>query len=255
LETTINGRKRRSNHAHVVAELGRGIVSGKIPEGSLLPGDTDLSARFGVSRTVLRESMKTLSAKRLVEAKAKVGTRVLDKASWNFFDSDVLGWRFEAGLDFEFIEHLAEMRMALEPAAAAAAAVRATTDDFVSLYAIAAKFDDLTHTPETIAKVDLEFHLAIARMSGNPFMRSASALIEAALAISFQLSSPAASSETIDEVATNHLRIVHAIASRDPQKAIKAMRHVIDIGKIRIRNSLQASGQTAGERVESLAST
>jgi DNA-binding FadR family transcriptional regulator len=255
LETTINGRKRRSNHAHVVAELGRGIVSGKIPEGSLLPGDTDLSARFGVSRTVLRESMKTLSAKRLVEAKAKVGTRVLDKASWNFFDSDVLGWRFEAGLDFEFIEHLAEMRMALEPAAAAAAAVRATSDDFVSLYAIAAKFDDLTHTPETIAKVDLEFHLAIARMSGNPFMRSASALIEAALAISFQLSSPAASSETIDEVATNHLRIVHAIASRDPQKAIKAMRHVIDIGKIRIRNSLQASGQTAGERVESLAST
>ncbi|TDK34353.1 FadR family transcriptional regulator [Rhizobium deserti] len=254
LETTINGRKRRSNHAHVVAELGRGIVSGKIPEGSLLPGDTELSARFGVSRTVLRESMKTLSAKRLVEAKAKVGTRVLDKASWNFFDSDVLGWRFEAGLDFEFIEHLAEMRMALEPAAAAAAALRATSDDFVSLYAIAAKFDDLAHTPETIAKVDLEFHLAIARMSGNPFMRSASALIEAALAISFQLSSPAASPETIDEVATNHLRIVHAIASRDPQKAIKAMRHVIDIGKIRIRNSLQASGQTAGERVDSLAS-
>ena len=255
LETTINGRKRRSNHAHVVAELGRGIVSGKIPEGSLLPGDTELSSRFGVSRTVLRESMKTLSAKRLVEAKAKVGTRVLDRSSWNFFDSDVLGWRFESGLDFEFIEHLAEMRMALEPAAAAAAALRATSDDVVSLYAIAARFDDLAHTPETIAKVDLEFHLAIARMSGNPFMRSASALIEAALAISFQLSSPAASSDTIDEVATNHLRIVHAIASRDPQKATKAMRHVIDIGKVRIRNTLQASGQTAGERVASLASS
>ncbi|MBP1844868.1 DNA-binding FadR family transcriptional regulator [Rhizobium petrolearium] len=238
LETTISGRKRRSNHAHVVAELGRGIVSGKIPEGSLLPGDAELSARFGVSRTVLRESMKTLAAKRLVEPKAKVGTRVLDKASWNFFDSDVLGWRFESGLDFEFIEHLAEMRMALEPAAAAAAAIRATSDDIVALYAIAAKFDNLAHTPETIAKVDLEFHLAIARMSGNPFMRSASALIEAALAISFQLSSPASSPEMIDEVASNHLRIAHAIASRDPQKAIIAMRHVIEIGKGRIRNSL-----------------
>ncbi|WJR66192.1 FadR/GntR family transcriptional regulator [Neorhizobium sp. CSC1952] len=238
LETTISGRKRRSNHAHVVAELGRGIVSGKIPEGSLLPGDAELSARFGVSRTVLRESMKTLAAKRLVEPKAKVGTRVLDKASWNFFDSDVLGWRFESGLDFEFIEHLAEMRMALEPAAAAAAAIRATSDDIVALYAIAARFDDLSHTPETIAKVDLEFHLAIARMSGNPFMRSASALIEAALAISFQLSSPAASPEKIEEVASNHLRITHAIASRDPQKAIAAMRHVIDVGKSRIRTSL-----------------
>jgi DNA-binding FadR family transcriptional regulator len=247
LETTISGRKRRSNHAHVVAELGRGIVSGKIPEGSLLPGDTDLSARFGVSRTVLREAMKTLAAKRLVEAKAKVGTRVLAKSGWNFFDSDVLGWRFEAGLDYEFIEHLAEMRLALEPAAAAAAAVRATSDDLVSLYAIAAKFDDLSHTPETIAKVDLEFHLAIARMSGNPFMRSASALIEAALAISFQLSSPAASSETIDEVATNHLRIAHAIASRDAQRATAAMRHVIDVGKIRILASFNIAEETLAD--------
>jgi DNA-binding FadR family transcriptional regulator len=238
LETTISGRKRRGNHAHVVAELGRGIVSGKIPEGSLLPGDAELSARFGVSRTVLRESMKTLSAKRLVEAKAKVGTRVLAKSSWNFFDSDVLGWRVDTGIDYEFIEHLAEMRLALEPAAAAAAAVRASSDDMVALYAIAARFDNLAHTPETIAKVDLDFHLAIARMSGNPFMRSASALIEAALAISFQLSSPAASPETIDEVATNHLRIVHAIAARDAQKATMAMRHVIEVGKSRIRGSL-----------------
>src|SRR5690606_34265918 len=119
-----------------------------------------------------------------------------------------------------------EMRMALEPAAAAAAALRAGSDDIVELYAIAARFDDLSHTPETIAKVDLDFHLAIARMSGNPFMRSASAIVEAALAISFQLSSPAASPEKIDEVATNHLRIVHAIASRDQDKATVAMRHV-----------------------------
>lgn len=153
----------------------------------------------------------------------------------------MLGWRVDTGIDYEFIEHLAEMRLALEPAAAAAAAVRASSDDMVALYAIAARFDNLAHTPETIAKVDLDFHLAIARMSGNPFMRSASALIEAALAISFQLSSPAASPETIDEVATNHLRIVHAIAARDAQKATVAMRHVIEVGKSRIRGSLEGT--------------
>lgn len=241
LESTITGRKGRSSHAHVVSELGSAIVSGQLPEGSLLPGDVELSARFGVSRTVLREAMKTLAAKRLVEPKAKVGTRVLDRSVWNFFDADVLGWRCQSGLDFEFIEHLAEMRMALEPAAAAAAAHRASNEDIVQLYAIAARFDDINHTPETIAKVDLEFHLAIARMSGNPFMRSASAIVEAALAISFQLSSPAASAEKIDEVATNHLRIVHAIASRDPEKAVQAMRHVIEVGKSRIRSSIAPS--------------
>lgn len=96
----------------------------------------------------------------------------------------------------------------------------------------------MNHTPETIAKVDLEFHLAVARISGNPFMRSASGLIEAALAISFQLSSPASSPETISEIASNHLRIVHAIAARDEGSAVKAMRHVIEVGKDRIKNAI-----------------
>lgn len=238
LETTITGRKRRSSHAHVVAELGSAIVSGRIPENSLLPNDAELSMRFGVSRTVLRETMKTLAAKRLVEPKAKVGTRVLEKSSWNFFDPDVLGWRCDAGLDPEFINHLADIRLALEPAAAAAAARHASSEDIVSLYAIAARFDNVHHTPESIAKVDLEFHLAVARISGNPFMRSASGLIEAALAISFQLSSPASSPETISEIASNHLRIVHAIAARDEDSAVKAMRQVILVGKDRIKNAI-----------------
>ncbi|ANG96414.1 MULTISPECIES: FadR/GntR family transcriptional regulator [Brucella] len=238
LETAITGRKRHNSHAVVVGELGRGIVAGTIPEGSILPGDNELSLRFGVSRTVLREAMKTLAAKRLVEPKAKVGTRVLGASSWNFFDPDVLTWRFEAGFDEVFVDHLAEMRMALEPAAAAAAAQNATSDELIELYALAAKFDDPKHTPESIAKVDLDFHLAIARMSGNPFMRSVSGLIEAALAISFQLSSPAASPEGIAECAANHLRIAHAIASRDRLKARAAMESVITLGVERIRDAI-----------------
>lgn len=235
LETAIAGRKRHNSHAVVVDGLGRGIVSGAIPEDSILPGDNELSQRFGVSRTVLREAMKTLAAKRLIEAKAKVGTRVLARANWNFFDSDVLLWRFDAGFDELFVDHLTEMRMALEPAAAASAAIHATNEEIIELYALAAKFDNPNHTPETIAKVDLEFHLAVARMSGNPFMRSVSGLIEAALAISFQLSSPASSPEGISECAANHLRIAHAIASRDEQKARTTMENVITVGVERIK--------------------
>ena len=86
--------------------------------------------------------------------------------------------------------------------------------------------------------MDLEFHLTVARLSGNPFMRSASGLIEAALAISFRLSSPAAAPETIAEIASNHLRIVHAIAAHDEDGAVKAMRHVIEVGKERTRGKL-----------------
>lgn len=238
LENSMAGSKRRNNHSYVVHELGKAIVSGELKAGSLLPNDAELSARFGVSRTVLRESMKTLTAKRLIEPKAKVGTKVLDESVWNYFDADVLGWRCDAGIDTQLISDIAEIRLALEPAAAAAAAKRAKADDVEALRVIAARFNDLGHTPESIANVDLDFHLAVARLSGNPFMRAASALIEAALVISFKLSSPAASSETISEISNNHMEIVNRIAARDESGAAEAMRKVIKVGEERNYNAV-----------------
>ncbi|MBC8129052.1 MAG: FadR family transcriptional regulator, partial [Rhizobiaceae bacterium] len=189
LDETIGGRRRGNSHAHVVSELGRGIVSGAFAVGSTLPGDEELSARFGFSRTVLREAMKTLAAKSLVQPKARVGTRVLDRSRWNLFDADVLLWRFEAGLDEELLVDLSEMRSAFEPAASAMAARRASAEDVAALYEIAARLADPAHDKISIARVDLEFHIAIARASKNPFMQSVTNLIEAALAIAFKLSS------------------------------------------------------------------
>ena len=231
LESRIFGSKDlRSSHAYVVEELGRAIVAGELPEGAILPGDHDLMEKFAVSRTVLREAMKTLAAKRLIEAKSRVGTRVLPRARWNFLDADVIGWRMRTGMDPAFVTHLAEMRLALEPAAAALAARHATGEDMAELYALAARMDDPNHTRESIAQADLDFHVAVARISGNPFMRSVSSLIEAALAVSFQLSSPALSPQGVSQCASTHLRIAHAIALRDPAQAAEAMRAVIDDG-------------------------
>jgi len=230
LESRLFGPKPRGSHGLVVELLGSAIVTGEIPEGSILPGDPELMERFGVSRTVLREVMKTLAAKHLIEAKSRVGTRVLARERWNFIDADVIGWRLRAGIDLEFAAHLADMRLALEPAAAALAARHASSDELIALYAIAARMEDPAHTRESIAQVDLEFHVAIARMSRNPFMRSVTSLIEAALAVIFHLSSPATSSEGLRTLASNHLHIVHAIAARDAPRAEEAMRHVIGMG-------------------------
>ena len=233
LDRRISGPVQRSSHAMVVEELGRAIVSGRIAEGVILPGDHELMERFGVSRTVLREAMKTLSAKRLIEAKSRVGTRVRPREEWSMLDGDVIDWWLRAGIDAAFVTHLAEMRQALEPATAALAARNASSEEIVSLYAIAARFDDPAHTRESIARVDLEFHLAVARMSRNPFMRSASSLIEAALAVVFQISSPALSAEGITRCASEHLRIAHAIASRNEEQARRTMQHVIEEGLVR----------------------
>lgn len=72
-----NQRGKRTSHRLVVEELGQAVVGGEFAIGETLPGDTDLAARFSVSRTVLREAMKTLAAKGLVVARARIGTRVL----------------------------------------------------------------------------------------------------------------------------------------------------------------------------------
>lgn len=239
LETAIGARRTRTSHAAVVGELGRDIVDGTLAPGSILPGDNELLSRFGVSRTVLREAMKTLAAKRLVEPRAKVGTRVLDSAAWNLFDADVLSWRMHAGVDEAFINDLADIRTALEPAAAQLAAARATREDVVTLYGIVARMNDLEHTPESVARVDLEFHLEVARASRNPFMVSAGHVIEAALTLSFKLSSPARRREEMEELARNHLRIVQAIADGDADGAAAAMRRVIDTGADRARLTLR----------------
>jgi DNA-binding FadR family transcriptional regulator len=235
LEAAMEGRSLRTSHAVVVGQLGRGIVAGRLEAGTILPGDNELIARFGVSRTVLREAMKTLAAKRLVEPKAKVGTRVLEPAAWNLFDADVLAWRLEEGIDEPFIRHLADIRSALEPMAAQLAVRHATPENVARLQDIARRMNDLSHTPESLARVDLEFHQEIARASKNPFVVSAGHVIEAALALAFKLSSPARTREDMEELARNHLRIVRAIAARDEDAAASAMRRVIDTGAERAR--------------------
>src|SRR5262249_18267452 len=97
-ETRKAGRQLRTSQSQAVDELGKAIVSGLFPVGAPLPGDGDLLERFGVSRTVLRESMKTLAAKGLIVPRARVGTKVTEKSQWNMFDSDVLNWHFDSGV-------------------------------------------------------------------------------------------------------------------------------------------------------------
>ncbi|WP_390633813.1 FadR/GntR family transcriptional regulator [Oryzibacter oryziterrae] len=220
----------QNNHANVVHQLGLEIVRGTLPPGSLLPGDAELMARFGVSRTVLREALKTLAAKGFLLPKAKIGTRVLERSCWNLFDSDTLAWHFECGISREFLASLSEVRAALEPEAAALAARRRTEQDVSRLYVLIERMSDPQISPEDFAAVDLELHLAIALMSRNPFMHSITSVIEVALATSFRLSSPASGSVRILEVAAEHRRIVAAIDAGDAEAARAAMRLVIEAG-------------------------
>lgn len=227
----------RNSHAQVVDGLGAAIVQGRQPEGSVLPRDEDLALRFGVSRTVLREAIKTLTAKGLLVARSRVGTRVRPRDDWNMFDADVLRWHLEGGAGRAFFADLSEMRLAVEPYAAGLAAERAGPDDIA---AMRATVERMATAPDrrAFAAADIDLHRQVSKASGNAFMHSVGALIEAALLSSFWISSPAENPIVQSEVAEEHGRIVDAIAARDVARAREAMRRVIEVGRDRIFRAL-----------------
>jgi DNA-binding FadR family transcriptional regulator len=220
----------RSHTAHVLREIGLGIVSGKYPQHAILPGDAELMARFGVSRTVLREALKTLAGKGLIQARARVGTRVRDKAAWNLFDPDVLIWHAQSGFDGAFLDYLGEMRMALEPEAAALASARRSPLQLQQLYGWVEQMGADGVSREAFVDGDLNFHLCVANAAGNPFLRSISTLIEVALVALLTISSPADDPARHRRSVAAHRAIADAIARRDADAAREAMRAVVAEG-------------------------
>ncbi|WP_420102750.1 FadR/GntR family transcriptional regulator [Bosea sp. (in: a-proteobacteria)] len=227
---SIPARRGHSNHAEIARSIGIDIITGRYGEGAKLPGDAELTLAFRVSRPVLREAVKTLVAKGLLSTKARVGTVVRSRSAWNMFDSDVLAWHLDAGIDRSFVVAIAEIRQAIEPRAASLAAQRRTEAD---LDAMRAAIEQMRVAAEqqtaAFAEADVALHVAVANAAGNPFIRSIGAMIEAALRASFEFSAPSDEADYAFTIAS-HQRIVDAIAARDPASAADAMTHVIAYG-------------------------
>src|SRR5918992_1302910 len=117
----VTGYPDRGLHGQVVQEVGRRIVSGAEPPGSILDIE-HLEATFDVSKTVVREALKVLAAKGLVDARPKRGTFVRPRADWSLLDPDLLRWQFESSARDQFLTNLHEVRLIVEPAGALLAA-------------------------------------------------------------------------------------------------------------------------------------
>ena len=129
----MNGSAGVSLHARLLDQLGQSIVRGDLVPGDPLPNADDWSAAHGVSRTVLREVIKVLAGKGMVESRPKIGTRIRDRADWNFLDPDVLAWRYGTTTNFTDARSLFELRRAIEPMAGALAAERAEPAEVANL--------------------------------------------------------------------------------------------------------------------------
>lgn len=176
---TLSGRQAARNfHSYVINEVGRAIVAGEMPVGTSLPNDAEMMDRFGVSRTVLREALKTLEAKGLVEARAKVGTRVLPQSRWNLFDRQILAWKLESGPKVAFLRDFRIVREGLEVLSARLAALNREAEHVRLLTYWMNQRLVMTHQPEPFAMAEFEIHRVVAEASGNPFLRASSAIME-----------------------------------------------------------------------------
>jgi DNA-binding FadR family transcriptional regulator len=219
-----------SNHDQVARALATEIITGVYPPGSKIPGEAEILERFGISRTVLREVLKTLAAKGLVVSKTRVGTKVLAPIHWNFFDADMLAWKVASGMDDNFRRELSEMRLAIEAQAAALAALRRTEDQIAALRAALGRMAAETADARQFAEADLAFHQLLIETADNSLMYSISAVIETALIASFEITSPVEDEASHRQAIASHGRIVDALENRDPRAAAEAVAIVIDAG-------------------------
>jgi DNA-binding FadR family transcriptional regulator len=210
----------RNLHGQVVNELGRRIVGGVYTAGDVLPNEEQLCQELMVSRTALREAVKVLAAKGLLESRPRIGTRVRTKDLWNLLDPDILAWRCATGADAEFLRHLTELREIIEPAAASLAAGSRSTAQLTAIGVALDKMETASGIAQWV-EADLEFHTAILKATNNPLLMPLAAIIGSAL--ESLLGVTARGADDFKRGLADHKKVYEAIEDGDAQSALHRM--------------------------------
>jgi DNA-binding FadR family transcriptional regulator len=236
-----HGRRNGLHHTVVVA-LGRRILGGEFSANAVLPPEQLLTEELGVSRTVVREAVKVLADKGMLDVRPKIGSRVRPVEDWNPLDADILEWRTQGRPDSKLFADLIELRLMIEPVASELAARRASDE---AIEAIAAAYEGMRRagygSGDGYLEPDIAFHRAVLRASGNQLLAGLSSTIESALALSIRLSA------TVKDAASHalplHEAVLNAIRQHKPKLAAEAMRRLIAGSEEDIRKVSQQSGR------------
>jgi DNA-binding FadR family transcriptional regulator len=236
----MSGYARRGVHGQTVQTIAHRVLSGRIPEGATLDLNA-LQTELGVSLTALRESLKVLAAKGMVDARQKRGTFVRPRADWHLLDADVLHWQFESagdpadGAGNPLLRDLAEVRGIVEPAAARLAAERRTEADLAALDATMRTMAEPGDEPSHAVQADLAFHRALLAACHNELLQRMEMVIATGLAFRDRLVHGSGHSE---DPVPSHQAVLDAVRAQDPDAAEAAMRTLLDqagrdLGRIR----------------------
>jgi len=210
---------------HIVQSLGKSIALGEFPPGSPLKPEADLCETFDASRTVLREAVKMLTAKGMLNARPRRGTIVLPESHWNLSDPDILNWLLDRKGASSIIPEFAEVRLAIEPAAARLAAINITEEQRSNLKAAMERMKAAELGQDDPFDADIAFHIGILEASNNRFFWNMRHTIEVALKFSIRLTNRLKGIERA--LVENHEEILTFILNGDAENAENKMRALI----------------------------
>jgi len=207
----------------MLEQLGRAIVTGRY-DNERFPTEDELTAHYAVSRTVTREAVKMLTAKGLLRAKPRAGTKLQPRPDWSFFDPDVLRWLLERKFSLDLLRHFNELRTAIEPQAAALAARAGPGPTHDAIEAGLQRMEAAENGEDDVLEADIAFHIAVLEASANPFFLQFRDMVATALQTSIRFTNRF-KGHSADVAA--HRAVFTAIQAGDAQGARAAMAAII----------------------------
>ncbi|MBX6754460.1 MAG: FadR family transcriptional regulator [Thermorudis peleae] len=221
----------------VVAHLVRHIVGGYYPPGSTFPTETELAHTLGVSRALVREAVRALAEKGLVEVRHGIGTRVRLPSEWNQLDPAVLFERIRTGKDETLLRDLLELRAVLDITAAELAAQRRTLDDLSVLEQALRAMRRSLNDPLAYAQHDAAFHEAIVEAAHNQLIAVARRPLGQVLVRAWELTDRLPG--RMEASQRGHEQIAAAIVAQDVTAARQAMAQHVQQFEDDIREALR----------------
>lgn len=227
----------------VSREVGRRIVGGHYREDALIEDEGRLSERYGVSKSVIREAVKLLVAKGLLEVRRGSGTRVRRRASWSLLDDDVLAWHLSVDPKPDFLRQLMDIRRMMEPKAAAWAAEFGSSEALAEIEAAQLRMEQEQSSIQDFVVADALFHRSILRAANNELLRAMEGVIFSALLSSIKLTNadPRENKTSIPF----HRDVMEAICARNAEDAEAKMIMLLGDADDRLANTIAGSGARA----------
>ncbi|HXR23377.1 MAG TPA: FCD domain-containing protein [Acidimicrobiales bacterium] len=226
----------------VVASVTERIVTGELPPGSPLPAEPVLCQDYGVSRSVIRESLKLLEEKGLLVVKQGQGTKILAPENWNLLDPLVLKTVISSDNTLAIFDDLIDVRAALESQMAQRTATKITDAQLDELHSQVMTLEGMLNDLDGYTEGDLHYHDTISRFSGHQLARSVLRSVQPLAMSSTYYSRTHRVPEDNIRSHRGHVAIYKQLAKRDPEGAARAVNaHILsswEIYKSRARSSL-----------------